>query len=69
MTCPSKVDRLRSQATGWVVRNLKDYGNTLVPDEVIKSLTPEVTARLLTIIIGEEVKVYKAKTGFWLATR
>lgn len=69
MTCPSKVDRLRSQATGWVVRNLRDYGNTLVPDEVIKSLTPEVTARLLTTIIGEEVEVYKSKVGFWMATR
>jgi hypothetical protein len=70
MTCHSdKLDRLRSQAKGFVVRHLRKYGNSLVPDEVIDSLGVPTTARLLTVILGEPVTVYRAHAGFWIATR
>ena len=68
-TSHSRVDRLRSQAKGFVVRHLRKYGNSLVPDEVINSLGVPTTARLLTVILGEPVTVYKAHAGFWIATR
>lgn len=69
MTSPSRLERLRSQAKGFVIVNLNAYGNSLVPDGVINQLGVPTTERLLSVIIGDEVKVYKGEAGFWIAKR
>lgn len=68
-TYPSKLERLRSQAKGFVVLNLNAFGNSLVPDGVIDQLGVPTTERLLSVIIGDTVKVYKGEAGFWIAKR
>lgn len=65
----SRLERLRSQAKGFVVLNLNAFGNSLVPDGVIDQLGVPTTERLLSVIIGDEVKVYKGEAGFWIAKR
>ena len=69
MASLSRIDRLRSQAKGYVITNLTAYGNSLVPDEVVNSLGAPTTARLLSVIMGEPVAVYKCQAGFWIAKR
>ena len=65
---PSKLERLRAQANGYVVRNLQEYGNSLLPDSLIRTLGEDTTARLLTVIIGDQVSVFKRGKS-WVAQR
>lgn len=66
--CPSKLDRLRSQAKGYVINNLEMYGNSLLPDDLIKLLGIPTTERLLTVIMGEQVSIYRMGKS-WVAQR
>lgn len=46
-------------ATGWVIRNLRDYGNSVVPKELIEEsgLERKTIERLLSTIINQQVVI------------
>ena len=51
------LDRLR-QSDGWVVRNLREYGNSVVPTIAIKYLGGvENAERLLSMITGKDIHI------------
>lgn len=55
-------------ANGWAVRNLKEYGNTTIPTEVIKFFESEKeVAYLLSMIMHEPIKVRYAETAGYIA--
>jgi hypothetical protein len=59
---------LRSQAKGYVIKNLNLYGNSLLPDDLIKQLGIPTTERLLTVIMGEPINIYRMGKS-WVAQR
>lgn len=52
-------------ATGWVVRNLRDYGNAVVPKELIEEsgLERKTIERLLSMIIEQQVVIIEEHKG------
>ena len=60
---------LRAMARkGWVVPLLEQHGNCALPDDLLLLLGSATTARLLTVIMGEDIAVYESN-GIWIAKR
>lgn len=51
---------------GWVLRNLAQYGNSIVPDALIKTLNNDInlTERLIEYAYEKPVKMYHSKSGY-----
>lgn len=62
---PLKFKRnLKDIGTGYVVRNLLLYGNSIVPTELFNELSEETVAKLLTIILEKPVTIIKTRNGY-----
>ena len=62
------VDMLQ-RSNGWVVRNLKRYGNSVLPKELIAGPDDvRIGEKLLSVIIGDSVKIRKTDGG-WICER
>lgn len=51
---------------GWVLRNLAQYGNSIVPDALIKTMNNDInlTERLIEYAYGQPVKIHNSKSGY-----
>lgn len=57
-----------SIAEGWAVKNIKLYGNTAIPRELIETLgSVETTERLISAAVGKKISVRETKKGCFLA--
>ena len=65
MTKMNAREYFDTYATGWVVRNLQDYGNAVVPKELIEEsgLERKTIERLLSMIIGQRVVIIEEHKG------
>ena len=50
---------LKKISGGWAVQNLRQYGNSLLPPELIKDFGSEKIEGVLSTIIGEPVLIEK----------
>lgn len=53
------------KSNGWIVENLKQYGNTVIPNDLVEGKWVhgdlENLGRLLTLITGEKIKIRKVE--------
>lgn len=57
-------------ADGYVIYNLKEYGNSFVPPETIEFFgNQKETARFLTFLLGEPVSIKKSVDVGYIAER
>lgn len=51
---------------GWVLRNLAQYGNSIVPDALIQTLNNNInlTERLIEYAYGQPVKIHNSRSGY-----
>lgn len=76
MTCHSEIPRvfnfphdLQSMTkSGYVCQNIEKFGNSMLPDALLKTLPSTTVARLLGIVTGYEVSVFK-RGNIWIAQR
>lgn len=76
MICHSEIPKifnfphdLQSMArSGYVCRNIEKYGNSMLPDALLKTLPANTVARLLTAVTGQEISVFK-RGSIWIAQR
>ena len=55
-------------ADGWIIKNLKENGNSLIPDSLVELITKDTLERLLTEIVGHPVETVETKRDLiaWL---
>lgn len=69
---PLKFPRdIQTLGTGWAVRNIRRYGNTVLPSSLIDILGIKTAEKLLYAVIGEEIVIYRTdgKDGGYIAER
>lgn len=44
-------------ADGWIIRNLKEKHNSLIPDSLVKLIDQDTLGRLLAEIVGHPVEI------------
>lgn len=58
---------LLQSSNGWVVRNLREYGNSLLPKEIYDNYKPRVVEGLLSVILEENVEVIQKDIDLYVA--
>ena len=55
-------------ADGWIIKNLKENSNSLIPDSLVELITKDTLERLLTEIVGHPVEIVETKRDLiaWL---
>ena len=54
-----------NNADGWVIRNLKQYGNSIFPSELItEEDTVELWEKMLSCIMKEKIVINRVKGGY-----
>lgn len=62
---PLKFPRnIQDISNGWVVRNIRKYGNSALPTCLLEIMEEETISRLLTEIIKEKITVRKTENGY-----
>ena len=56
-------------SNGYVLRNLNDFGNSLVPSGLMDLMTMDTLGRLLSWLTGEQVKVLQVGNDTYIAVR
>ena len=56
-------------SNGYVLRNLNDYGNSLVPEELMDLMTIDTLSRLLSWLTGDQVNILKVGNDTYIAER
>lgn len=54
---------LEAMSNGWMVQNLRKYGNSVVPKDVLKIFGHEGTEEILSRILGEPVELVRDMTS------
>ena len=62
---------IQTLGTGWAVRNIRQYGNTVLPSSLIDILGIKTAEKLLYAVIGNELVIYRTdgKDGGYRAER
>lgn len=55
---------LEKMADGWVIRNVKRYGNSVLPAEPLEILGYETLTRLLNMILDKTIKIIETENGY-----
>lgn len=58
---------LLQSSNGWVVRNLREYGNSLLPKELYTNYRIPVIEGLLSTILEENVEVVRKDIDLYVA--
>ena len=62
---------IQTLGTGWAVRNIRQYGNTVLPSSLIDILGIKTAEKRLYAVIGKEIVIYRTdgKDGGYRAER
>ncbi len=55
---------LKGMGTGWAIRNLLEYGNSVLPNDLFEELDVKTVERLISTIINEEIEIYRTSGGY-----
>lgn len=55
---------LEEMANGWVIRNMKEYGNSVLPIEPLELLGIETLTRLLNMILDKKIEIIETENGY-----
>ena len=55
---------LQDIGTGWAIRNILRYGNSVLPNDLFDEMKIETVERLISTIIGEEIVIIQSNGGY-----
>ncbi len=55
---------LKSIGTGWAIRNIQMYGNSVLPNDLFDDMKIETVEKLISTIIEEKVVIYHQNGGY-----
>ena len=62
---PLKFSRdIQDIGTGWVIRNLCEYGNSVLPTSLLEIMSEKTLSRLLTVIVDDEIQIQETQFGY-----
>lgn len=62
---PLKFSRdIQDIGTGWVIRNLYEYGNSVLPTSLLEIMSEKTLSRLLTVIVDDEIQIRETQFGY-----